>query len=113
MMAMMVVAGVLLWAGTGCEEAKGLEAIGLTITPETLSASNRIATCAATLSSSNNNSLAFPLEWRVSSDKMGYIKNPSGSQALYVANKYYYGQNIVTVRDQYGNEGSAVVTQEE
>jgi hypothetical protein len=44
---------------------------------------------------------------------MGYIKNPSGSQALYVANKYYYGQNIVTVRDQYGNEGSAVVTQEE
>jgi hypothetical protein len=51
------------------------------------------------------------MEWRVSNPGLGLIVSHSGTNAIYKANKGAKGDNIVTARDQYGNEGSAVVTQ--
>jgi hypothetical protein len=56
--------------------------------------------------------LALPLEWSVSNSGLGNIISASGSNATYRANSGKTGDNVVTVKDQYGNEGSAVVTQE-
>ncbi len=54
--------------------------------------------------------LAFPLEWSVSDPSLGAIIESSGRRAAYVRTSRA-GMNIVTVRDQYGSEGFAVVEQ--
>jgi hypothetical protein len=110
LMAMVAVAGAVLWLGTGCEEADGINGVGV-----------EPATATITLGGSNGNtrvfsaqvssSLALPLEWRVSDSSLGSIRSQSGSNAVYVANPKK-GDNIITVHDQYDNEGSAVVTQQ-
>jgi len=58
-----------------------------------------------------NDTLAFPLEWSVANPALGGIVSHSGSNAVYKANSGAKGENIVTVRDQYENEGTAIVTQ--
>ena len=110
MMAMMVVAGVLLWAGTGCEEAEGVGGVDVSPSTATLGGSNSVNTQVFTAHVSS--SLALPLEWSVSKPELGNIVSHSGSNAIYAANSGKIGSNVITVRDQYKNEGSAVVTQQ-
>lgn len=110
LMAMGVVAGLLLWMGTGCEEADGLA--GLSVEPAEATLGPSVGVYTEVFTAGVSNSLALPLEWRVSNEALGHIASQSGTKAVYVANRGMRGENVVTVRDQYGNEGSAAVTQQ-
>lgn len=95
---------------SGCDVVNGLT--GLTIAPSSAqfiagSGSNWVDFVAGGVVS---NDLALPLQWSVSKPELGYIGQSSGYKARYFGNDAA-GQNIVTARDQYGNEGSAVVRQ--
>lgn len=110
-----IVAGLVatLWVGTGCDEGDGLD--GLTVTPNAVTLSNVYT---VVFTASVKGALALPLEWRVSNPDIGAIQASSGSNAVYEAfrqsassDALLPGANVITARDQYGNEGSAGVTQ--
>jgi len=105
----MMAMAALIW--TGCESAGGTGGIGLTPSSVTLGGSSSNATSVVVFSAQVNGALALPLEWRVSNSDLGNILSYSGSNATYRANTGKTGENVVTVTDQYGNEGSAVVKQ--
>ncbi|MEI6514741.1 MAG: hypothetical protein WCO77_02080 [bacterium] len=100
-----------MWVLTGCDSAEGVDGVGVSPAAVTLGGSATNATTAVVFTAQVKDALALPLEWSVSSPALGIIISHSGSNATYKANAAT-GENIVTVRDQYGNEGSAVVTQE-
>lgn len=96
---------------SGCEQAEGVN--GLSVSPSSVTiggSSSNASTVAFTASVSGP--LALPLEWSVANASLGWIVSQSGSNAVYKANSGAKGENIITVSDQYGNEGSAVVKQE-
>jgi hypothetical protein len=101
----LVVMAVGVWSG--CESAEGIE--GLTVSPASVIVSNSSSSVSFTAFVDGN--MALPLEWSVSAPNLGTIVSHSGSNAVYKANKGVKGDNIITARDQYGNEGAAVVTQ--
>ncbi len=96
---------------SGCEQAEGINGLAISPSSATLGGSSSNSTVVA-FTVSVSGALALPLEWRVSNPGLGVIVSHSGSNAVYKANSGAKGDNIVTVRDQYGNEGSAVVTRE-
>jgi hypothetical protein len=111
------VAGVsLLLSNAGCDSADGTN--GLSVTPSSVtlsvsgSGSNSTAQLSQVFTATSVGSLAMPFEWSVANPALGTIASQSGSNALYVANAGQKGENIVTVKDQYGNEGFAAVHQE-
>jgi len=104
----MMAMAALIW--TGCESAGGKGGIGLTPASVTLGGASN-ATSVVVFSAQVSGALALPLEWRVSNSDLGSILSYSGSNATYRANTGKTGENVVIVTDQYGNEGSAVVTQ--
>jgi hypothetical protein len=91
----------------GCEVAKGLR--GLTISPSSVELSMDSNIVEFAVVGDTNNIMALPLEWSVDNPRMGYIVRHSGWSAWYRGTAY--GESIVTARDQYDNEGSAVVRQ--
>jgi len=104
-----VLIAVAMGVWSGCEQAEGLD--GLSVNPPAAilgDSSNTTTTVAFTASISGP--LALPLEWRVSNSGLGWIASHSGSNAVYKGTTGAKGDNIITARDQYGNEGSAVVT---
>jgi len=105
-------AGILAGAHffTGCEPAEGLD--GLTVEPSeaTLTPGSNTVIFTAVLHATNE--LSLPLEWRVSDPSLGSIVSQSGYTAVYQSTGRN-GNNVVTARDQYGNEGSATVRQTE
>jgi hypothetical protein len=105
---MMVLAA---WVWTGCESAEGTSGVGLTPSSVTLGGASSNTSSVAVFTA-NASGLALPLAWRVANPALGNIISASGSNATYRANAGAKGDNVVTVSDQYGNEGSAVVTQE-
>lgn len=54
--------------------------------------------------------LYLPLEWRVSDTSLGLIAETVANSAVYVS-LGPQGANVITVRDQAGNEGIAIVNQ--
>ena len=94
----------------GCEAAKGLD--GLTVNPSSviLTPGTNAVVFTVTLNTTNTLSLSLPLVWSVSNSSLGSIAGGSGFSAVYSATANL-GQNIITARDQYGNEGFATVTQ--
>jgi hypothetical protein len=119
-MAVVAVAVAALSMGTGCDDGGGID--GLTVTPNSQILTGNVFTAVFTASVSGP--LALPLEWRVSNPAIGIIREASGSNAVYEAYTQVRvdtngvssmgvmpGANVVTARDQYGNEGSAGVTQ--
>jgi len=95
--------GVIL---SGCENAKGLN--GLQVNPEsaTLGSSNLVQNISVTLQSD----LALPLQWSLSAPALGTLTS-SGSNAVYIARSGALGNQMVTVKDQYGNEGMCSIVQ--
>ena len=117
---------------TGCDEAEGLELI--VITPSSTEMTTRDSTVwlTATLpgstttttsdetngtsevsfgdSVSEADSLHLPLEWEVANASLGQILGSGGLSALYVRSSSL-GENTITVRDQYDNEGFATIRQ--
>lgn len=107
-------AGLMAMAGgvwTGCESAGGTSGVGISPSSYTLGGSSSNAS-AVVFTAQVSDTLALPLSWRVSNSSLGTIISASGSNATYKANAGRTGDNVVTVSDQYGNEGSAVVTQQ-
>ena len=104
--------GVGGWMLTGCESAEGTGGVGVSPASTVLGSSSSNATSAVVFTAQISDSLALPLSWSVSSPALGSIISSSGSNATYKANAGQKGDNIITVRDQYDNEGSAVVTQQ-
>lgn len=107
--AVMITLAACVW--TGCESAGGTGGVGISPSSVVLGGSSSNAT-AVVLTAQVQNDLALPLKWSVANPAMGSIISASGSNATYKANSGKPGDNIVTVEDQYGNKGSAVITQE-
>jgi len=112
----LVLAGVVLvmaagvW--TGCESAGNTDGLSISPSSPTLGSGSSNSTSAVVFTVGVRDSLALPLQWSVSNPSMGGIISASGSNATYVANAGKTGDNIITVQDQYGNKGSAVVIQQ-
>jgi hypothetical protein len=90
---------------TGCEPVE--EAVSLVITPTQVEVT--APNSAVTLSASGLRDLSLPLAWSVENPALGNISPAfTGSNAVYVSTRIE-GANMVTVRDQYGAEGHAVI----
>jgi len=108
MVAVLSVMAIGVW--TGCESAGGTGGVSISPSNPVLGSSSSNTT-AVVLTAVVSDQLALPLKWSVSDPTLGTIISASGSNATYKANEGRTGDNIVTVKDQYDNQGSAVVTQ--
>jgi len=119
-----VVAGMAACAAfmAGCETAESdANAFVLEVSPQLVeidggAATSVIFTATAKpfgggASTSVVGSIFLPLRWTVSNRSLGSIAGSAGNQALYSSIPGTEGQNIVTVSDQAGSEGMAVVNQ--
>ena len=107
----LIVAAVAGLALVGCETTKS-EANVITLTPATATLTNDYATVVFTASfSGTSNSLALPLQWSVSNPERGTITASGSMMAIYRAT-WRGEENVVTVRDQGDNEGTAIVVKE-
>jgi hypothetical protein len=106
--------GVGLWMGMGCESDRTgdvyIDPPQWTFTFGGSNDSTKVFT--AYLTGHKDSSLALPLEWRVENRAMGMILSQSGSTAVYAVNEGMKGGNVIIVKDQYGNEGRASVSQQ-
>lgn len=83
------------------------------ITSDSTTSSSGTNTTTTTSTVTDNmalNDLSYPLTWSVSDASLGTIVESSGDTALYRKTSNS-GHQIITVRDQYGNEGYASVYQ--
>lgn len=106
----MMAMAALIW--TGCESAGGTSGIGVSPASVTIGSGASNTTSAVVFSAQVSGDLALPLKWRVANAALGNVVSASASNATYYANAGAVGANVITVTDQYGNEGSAIVTQE-
>ena len=102
-------AATFLVLTVGCET--GEDTAGLTISPSesTLTLTNN----AVVLSVSSNQltDLSLPLTWSVNNPSLGNIAGSGGSTAVYTRSTPN-GSNVITVQDQRGARGVAVVNQQ-
>ena len=95
---------------SGCESSNTSDMV-IVVTPATATlsapASNTVFTAMA---ADTNNLLNLPLIWSVSDTNLGKIASSAGVTAVY-ASTGNVGDNIVTVSDQGGAAGQALVTQ--
>jgi len=101
-----VVASGLVWMMAGCEEESGRS---LGVSPGNVTIGRNVATFTLAVVSGTGD-LSLPLQWSVVNPQLGTIMQSSGFMAVY-ANTGQVGVNTVTVRDQYGSDGFAVITQ--
>jgi len=93
----------------GCEEATGLG--GLQVDPATVTlTTNDTSVVLTVVGGGTNELLALPLTWGVSNPNLGQISAASGFTAVYRRTPAN-GVNMVTVRDQFENEGFVTITQ--
>lgn len=60
----------------------------------------------------DTNPIIYPLEWSVAYPYIGDVVAQSAASAVYLHTSPYAGGNVITVRDQIGREGIAVVNWE-
>jgi len=94
---------------SGCEEAKGVGGLEVDPSSVTLSADDT-SEVLEVVGGIADNTLALPLEWRVSDPSLGQIVAMSGRTAVYRRTSAN-GVNTVTVRDQFEREGYVTITQ--
>ena len=106
MLSVAVMSGMCVFSG--CESAQGLD--GLTISPSsvTLTPSSNIVAFTAILNVTNSN-LALPITWSLKDESLGSIVSTTPLGAVYQGNGRT-GNNVITARDQYGNEGAAAIS---
>lgn len=110
LVALVAVIGLMAtWVWTGCEQAGNTS--GVSISPSTVTLGGGTNTSGVVFTALVSDGLALPVKWSVGNPAMGYIASASGSNATYVANTGKEGVNLVTVKDQFGNEASAVINQ--
>ena len=129
-LAVVLVCGMAAVTGlltVGCEKGTGTQ--GLIISPavvefasETQESTSTNGTTTTTVDgtdtvvftvvSNSLRELSFPLAWAVSRPDLGTITSATGPSAVYVRGQNRAGVNIVSVKDQYGEEGFATVYQD-
>lgn len=105
-----VLAGVVM---VGCETTTSEDNV-ITVSPATAVLTNDYATQVFTASFGNTNgglALVLPLQWSVSHPERGTIKASGSMMAIYQATRLG-DENLITVRDQGDNEGTAIVVKE-
>jgi hypothetical protein len=107
---LVAVLAALSFLTTGCEEASGLDGLGIAAATTTLTANMRTLDLTAT-GVETNGSLALPLTWSVSDPELGTISGASGLKAIYTRTQQS-GINTVMVIDQYKNEGYLALRQD-
>ena len=106
---MLVFLGLML-TQTGCEEAKGVS--GLEVDPATHTLStNDISVVLTVVGEGSSFRLSMPFAWEVSDSNLGEILASSGATAVYRRTRAN-GVNVVTVRDQFSQEGFVAITQQ-
>lgn len=97
----------------GCESSTpGGSEMAITVDPSSATISGGVQAVVLTASSaSQEEDLALPLEWSVSNPALGDFINVGGLSAVYQSTTDL-GSNAITVRDQRGAEGVAVVYQQ-
>ncbi len=102
---------VVLFA-TGCEKTTTRATINVTPASAELDIRGAVTfTAAIPESERETRQLYYPLEWRVSNEALGSLRQTAGDSAVYVAGDMA-GVNTVSVRDQAGAEGVAAITQD-
>jgi hypothetical protein len=101
---------------SGCESTDTADSLSITPSDATIIGTSNVVEFSVggstnTTSGSGLRTLSLPLEWRVSNALLGHISVSSGTVATYV--RYApNGINTIYVKDQYGAEGHATVTQQ-
>jgi len=101
---------VLLAVLPGCEDGSGANPLGVNPSVVSLQGSNAPNSVVFTVDSNSLRTLSFPLLWSVSRPELGVITSASGASAVYLP-RNLAGVNIISVRDQYEEEGFATVYQ--
>lgn len=101
---------VMLGVTAGCESTSTADSV-ITVTPAsaTLDGKGDTASFVASLASTNSQ-LVLPLEWSLDRGDLGRILNAVGLTAVYEGNGKV-GNNTITVKDQIGQAGVAVINQ--
>ncbi|MDI6774537.1 MAG: hypothetical protein QME60_03960 [Verrucomicrobiota bacterium] len=96
---------------TGCEQGNGLDELNLAPSSATLFHDNNgVDFVVEGDTNATRDSLALPLEWSVSDASLGVILYYSGWTARYRRNAAD-GENTITVENQFGQKGHAVIRQ--
>jgi len=95
---------------TGCEE--GDPDRWLTVSPAevVLQGGSNTVTFTANASSNSGVNFSSPIEWTMSTPRLGAFVGGAGNSIIY-ARTVQNGINVITAEDPYGAQGSAVVTQ--
>ncbi len=97
---------------TGCESTSTADEV-ITLTPASATLTGEGATASFVASiTSTNAELVLPLEWAVGSGNLGRILSTAGLTAIYESNGKI-GNNTISVKDQVGQAGVAVINQVE
>ena len=97
----------------GCEGSPpGGSEMAITVDPSSTTIAGIQAVVFTAASAVADEDLALPLEWSVTNAALGDFINDGGLSAVYQSTAQL-GSNAITVRDQRGAEGVAVVYQEE
>lgn len=94
---------------SGCDEADDIRV--LTLTPENVILSGTSNTVVFTVDEASLRDLSLPLKWSVSDPANGAIVGAGGNRATYSRTEQD-GVNVITVRDQFDAEGTAIVDQQ-
>ena len=93
---------------SGCEN--GDDTSGLVITPDTAELTLTNNAVLLTVATNSLRPLSLPLTWSVNNPALGNIQGQGGASAVYTRTPVD-GSNVVTVEDQYGSRGIAVMNQ--
>jgi hypothetical protein len=118
----MVLGVIAIVSFIGCETIDGGGALTVSPAAVTMGDSNGVKTVTFTVggttTDTNGNTvvvggvgeLSVPMTWAVTQPTLGHISTVAGNQAVYISSGGK-GVNVVTVKDQYGAQGVATVTQ--
>jgi len=108
--ALLCLAGAFVLLTTGCESTSTAEEV-ITVTPASASLDGKGDTASFVASATSTNSpLVLPLEWNLDRGDLGRIISAVGLTAVYESNGKV-GNNTITVKDQVGQAGVAVINQ--
>ena len=99
-------AGLFVFAFAGCENGDGTT--GLAISPQQTSLTTSNNSVVLTVSSNAVGDLGLPLTWTVSDPSLGNVIGQGGYSAVYTRTSKN-GSNVITVQDQMGAQGVAVM----
>ncbi len=106
--ALSIVVAVCILTVVSCETSGGSS--GLTVTPKDTTLSAGTNTVTLTVDEADLKELSLPLEWSVDDPTKGTILAGGDVTAVYTRSGLS-GVNVVNVKDQFGAQGRAFITQ--